>query len=69
MLGGILYYLDKISDRYGASFIAASFIIPVSNFVNSIDLLAGALTGGFLLLVGVFMLTVRPARARSNADG
>lgn len=69
LLGGILYYLDKISDRYGASFIAASFIIPVSNFVNSIDLLAGALTGGFLLLVGVFMLTVRPARARSNADG
>lgn len=69
-VAGIVFYalilavtmriIDVLGERYGYSFIGAAFVIPVFSFVNSIDLLAGFLTGGLGLLFIIFFAAVRP---------
>ena len=56
-----LHALDTLGRRYSASLVAAAFLVPVLNIINAIDLLAGFLTGGLLLLFVVFLMAVRPA--------
>ena len=63
----ILYTIDVLGRRFGYAFVGAAFIVPVSNLVNSIDLLAGLLTGGLGVLFVLFFVLVRagPDPARS----
>jgi high-affinity Fe2+/Pb2+ permease len=43
-----------------AMMIGAAFAIPIFNMINSIDLLAGYLIGGLLLLSVIAFLFIRP---------
>jgi hypothetical protein len=58
-----LHALDTLGRRYSQPLVAAAFLVPILNIINSIDLLAGFLTGGLLLLFLVFLFTVRPKGA------
>lgn len=60
ILATTLHVIDRLGDRYGYPFVGAAFAIPVFSLVNSIDLLAGFLTGGLLLLFVIFFTLVRP---------
>lgn len=63
ILAVTLHVIDRLGDRYGYAFVGAAFVIPIFNFVNSIDLFAGFLTGGLLLLFVIFVALVRPVAA------
>lgn len=55
-----LHVIDSLGERYGYGFIGAAFAIPIFNIINSIDLLAGYLTGGLSLLFVIALLFIRP---------
>jgi hypothetical protein len=59
ILSATLHFIDKLGERFGYPFVGAAFIIPISNIVNSIDLLAAFLTGGLILLFVCFFLSVK----------
>lgn len=55
-----LHVIDRLGDRYGYGFVGAAFVIPIFSVINSIDLLAGYLTGGLLLLFIVVFAMIQP---------
>lgn len=58
-----------VLSAHGHSLIGAAFVISIFNLVNLIDLLAGFLTGGLLLLF-IFVATFfRPQRLTNRATG
>ena len=67
ILAVMLHILDLFGKKYGYAFVGAAFLIPILNIVNAIDLLAGFLTGGLLLLFVLFLLTVRQVRSAEPA--
>lgn len=69
ILAVTLHFIDKLGARYGYNFVGAGFVIPVFSFVNSIDLLAGFLTGGLLLLFLVIFAFIRSADSVDRATG
>lgn len=68
ILSATLHLIDRLGARYGYAFIGAAFSIPIFNFVNSIDLFAGFLTGGLLLLFVIFFMSVRPIAAGTATE-
>lgn len=62
ILSCTLHIIDRLGSRYGYPLVGAAFVIPVFSLVNSIDLLAGFLTGGLLLQFLIFFWLVRPER-------
>lgn len=59
-----LHVIDRLGERYGFGFIGAAFVIPIFSVINSIDLLAGYLTGGLLLLFVLVFTMIRPEHPR-----
>lgn len=62
ILAVTLHAIDRLGDRYGYPLVGASFVIPIFSMINSIDLLAGFLTGGLLLLFVFVFWLIRPER-------
>lgn len=62
ILSVIIVFIDYLGDLYGQTFVTAAFIIPVFNIINSIDLLAGLLTGGLMAVIVIFLALVRPVK-------
>ena len=60
IMAATLHVIDSLGERYGYGFIGAAFAIPIFNMINSIDLLAGYLTGGLLLLFVIAFLFIQP---------
>jgi hypothetical protein len=55
-----LHVIDRLGEKYGYGFVGAAFVIPIFSVINSIDLLAGYLTGGLLLLFVIVFAMIRP---------
>lgn len=62
VLSVIIVFVDYLGDLYGQAFVTASFIIPVFGIINSIDLLAGLLTGGLMAVIVIFQALVQPVK-------
>lgn len=66
ILATTLHVIDRLGERYGQGFVGAGFVIPIFGLVNSMDLLAGFLTGGLALLFIVVFVLVRPEARRDR---
>ncbi len=60
LLSIIVYAIDVLGRRFGYAFVGGAFLVPMANLINSIDLLAGILTGGLGILFAIFFIVVRP---------
>ena len=61
LLSGIIAAIDWLGSIYGRAFVVSAFIIPIFSVINSIDLLAGLLTGGLMAVFVIFFAFLRPA--------
>jgi hypothetical protein len=66
IMAATLHVIDSLGERYGYGFIGAAFVIPIFNIINSIDLLAGYLTGGLLLLFIIAFLVIRSKNPKAR---
>lgn len=62
LLSVIIVFIEYLGDLYGQAFVTAAFIIPIYSIINSIDLLAGLLTGGLMAVIVIFLALVQPVR-------
>lgn len=60
LLSCIIAVIDWLGGIYGRAFVVAAFIIPIFSVINSIDLLAGLLTGGLMAVFVIFFVFLRP---------
>lgn len=60
LLSGIIAVIDWLGSIYGRAFVVSAFIIPIFSVINSIDLLAGLLTGGLMAVFVIFFAFLRP---------
>lgn len=61
LLSGIIAVIDWLGSIYGRAFVVSAFIIPIFSVINSIDLLAGLLTGGLMAVFVIFFAFLRPS--------
>jgi hypothetical protein len=61
LLSCIIAVIDWLGGIYGRAFVVSAFIIPIFSVINSIDLLAGLLTGGLMAVFVIFFVFLRPA--------